>query len=193
MMCRYDFYDCLKMSTESRQLETDKETLKRYFGNAVQEVIKTDVELDKTGIDYIVVLKSNVKIGVDVKTRTKGCSKYWKNGAEFALEVWSQRYQGAITERDKKGWTLDEKKQCDYVMFKFDKTDCDLVYVLPFQQLRKAFQKNIKPWINSYRHEWQRQRTAEYKSACVFVPASVVCEAVKSTFAGTLVSGDAHD
>ncbi len=179
---QYEFFERLNMSMQGLQLETDIKTLKAYFPD-VADVRKTDIEEDKSGIDYVVTLKSGVEIGVDVKTRDKGCSKFWKNGPEIALETWSQFWPDYAKCQNQIGWTVDSRKRCHYIMFKFDKSDSDAVYILPFQQLNKAFRKHMREWDKAgYRRARQTQRTAEYYSECMFVPAKVVMEAVKEEF-----------
>lgn len=180
----YDFDECLKMSMRSLQLETDKRTLQHYFPDAV-EVVKASADLDRTGIDYIVHLASGVEIYVDVKTRNSGCSAYWKDDEpELALEIWSQRYPRLEKrdERNKWGWTCDLHKKCHYVMFKFDPSDSEAVYIVPFQQLRIAFRHRLPQWMDRYPHPWQGQRTAGYLSQCVFVPADIVLDAIRHEF-----------
>lgn len=178
---KYGFTEQLNMSTERLQLETDAGILMRYFP-CVSEVTKTDEETDKSGIDYIVKLKGGSEIGVDVKTRAKGCSKFWKNGPELALEWWSQKWPQGSGRQNKPGWTSDLNKRCQYVMFKFDEADSKKVYILPFHQLNIAFRKNALAWRDKYRYEIQAQKNADYKSSCLFIPASIVLEAVKNEF-----------
>lgn len=183
---QYDFFERLAMSTEALQLETDMSTLKAYFPDVV-DVRKTDIAEDKSGIDYIVTVESGVEIGMDVKTREKGCSRYWKNGPELALETWSQKWPRYKNLKNKVGWTVDGRKRCQYIMFKFDPSDCDIVYIFPFWQLSKAFRRNVQTWYKQYPHAYQEQTQAEYKSECVFVPANVVMDAVKKEFTAEAV------
>lgn len=178
----YDFYERLKISMESLQLETDRKTLENYFPD-VRSVRKSDIEDDKSGIDYIVTLQSGVEIGVDVKTRDKGCGKFWRNGPELALETWSQKWPKYSQRGNVVGWTVDSTKKCQYIMFKFDRADSETVYIMPFQQLNKAFRRNMRTWYRAFKHDEQRQRTAAYVSECIFVPANIVIDAVTAEFA----------
>lgn len=184
---QYDFSERYNMSTQTEQLETDIATLRAYFPD-VADVKKTDAAYDKRGIDYIVTLKSGAKIGVDVKTREKGCSRYWENGPEIALETWSQKWPDYEDRQNKVGWTIDTNKRCHYVMFKFDPSDSTIVYILPFQQLNMAFRRNKDVWYSTYHHAYQTQAQANYESECIFVPVDVVIEAVKNEFVGETIS-----
>ena len=179
---QYEFFERLNMSMQGLQLETDINTLQAYFPD-VSCVQKTNIQQDKSGIDYIVTLKTGVQIGVDVKTRDKGCSKYWNNGPEIALEIWSENWPDWAKRENKVGWTVDSTKRCDYVMFKFEPTDSKLVYIMPFQQLNKAFRKHMREWDKrGYRRAKQKQKNAAYYSECMFVPVKVVIDAVKNEF-----------
>lgn len=182
----HDFYEDLKMSYESCQLETDQETLKQYFENTIS-VEKTKPAVDKTGIDYYVKLQNGKKIGVDVKTRRQGVSRYWTSEPDLTIEKWSQFWGGNYDKRNKWGWTVDTEKQCDYIMYKFDKSDCDKVFIYPFHQLAKAANRNGPKWEATYGLKSVDQSSAGYVTKCVFVPVSEVSEAVKREFTGTLV------
>ncbi len=178
---RYDFDERLRMSMGAAQLETDKKTLEAYFSD-VLSVEKAGKHDDRAGIDYVVTLQGGARIAVDVKTREKGCSRYWTDGPELALELWSQKYPPGSKKENRPGWTRDSHKRCHYVMFKFDREDWAAAYILPFQQLNRAFRENLGEWYLLYPHAEQCQAGADYMSECVFVPADVVMEAVQRVF-----------
>ncbi len=67
----------------------DAEILMNAIPNCI-DVRETDEATDRKGIDYIATLEGGAEIGIDVKARGKGVSKYWKDGKEdLLLEVWS--------------------------------------------------------------------------------------------------------
>ena len=140
-------------------------------------VIKTDVEIDKKGIDYIAELRSGATINIDAKTRESGCSKYWTNGPELALETWS--VMPTKVSSGKVGWTLSEKSNVDLILYTYDISDSDTFYLLPFQHLRMSFRKNYNMWKTKYKTAQQSSGT--WTSQCMFVPAIVVLEAIKGT------------
>ena len=143
-----------------------------------KEVKKTDAELDRAGVDYIATLEDGARIGIDAKAREKGASRYWKHGEpELALEIWS--VCGI-----KKGWTLSTRSNVDMILYTFDKADCNKFYLLPFQQLRMAFERNGKQWCEKYSRKKQQSNKGAWQSEAVFVPASVVIKAVSDTFTG---------
>jgi len=173
-MGNYNFEERLAFSTKANG-RTFEELIQQTLPGIIK-VEKTDAEVDKTGIDYIATLRRGSTINIDLKLREKGCSKYWQNGiAELALETWSVLPDNG--RHGKAGWTLDEAKLTHYTMHAFDEADTNRVYLLPFQLLRKAFRTNLKKWINMYKVGQQNSGT--WKSECVFVPATVVLEAIK--------------
>lgn len=129
---------------------------------------------DLRGIDFMAVLSSGVVLKIDQKAREPGCSRYWKGEPEIALELWSK-----LPERDsqgKPGWTWDESKDTDYTLHTFDSTDTNVVYLLPFQLLRKAFWLHGKKWKTRY--GTSQQNSGQWRSECMFVPAGVVLAAI---------------
>ena len=166
-MNEYDFQERLKFSMSF--VQSDIEIIKRFLPYC-KDVIKTAEDLDRKGIDYVAELECGATVFVDVKTRQKGCSKYWKNKIpELALEIWSVC--------DKKiGWTLSRKSNVDYILFRFDNSDSEKVYFLPFQTLRAAFIRHGHEWTTKYRVEQQFNKT--WRSECVFVPVNIVIEAM---------------
>lgn len=176
----HDFNQKLEFSLSAQQ-KIDLDLLKRIIFGCVS-VEKTDVELDKTGIDYVATLRRGAKINIDAKTREAGASRYWQHGEpEIALEIWSkvpdERSDGVV------GWTLKENSDVDYVLYTFQPEDSNRFYFLPFQLLRQAFARNFKTWCDTYHRKYQPNKT--YKSQAVFVPASVVIAAINKEMTGT--------
>ena len=137
-------------------------------------VEKTDEKTDRKGIDYIATLRGGSKVNIDAKARDKGCSNYWREGPELALETWS-----VIPEKGKNGktgWTLSESSEVDLILFTFDPTDSKMFYLIPFQHLRMAFRKNCNNWMKVYKVD--RQQSDSWRSECVFVPANKVIKAI---------------
>ena len=174
----YNFEERLSFSIESNGRTFEEVILQTLPGSV--SVIKTDVETDKTGIDYIDTLVGGAKVYIDLKLREQGCSKYWQNGEpELALETWSVTPENGMN--GKAGWTWDTSKRTHYTLHVFDKSDTNKMYLLPFQLLRKAFRTNAKNWIKRYKigNQTSTKRNQAWKSQCVFVPATVVLESIK--------------
>ena len=165
-----DFNEKLKYSMGSQQ-ELDKYLIKKYI-HGCTDVIKTDIDDDKSGVDYIAIDRGGATVRIDAKTRTPGSSKYWRHGEpELALERYS------VVESKTIGWLFKESSNHpDYILFTFDKSDSNRFYVIPYQQLKVACMKYWKVWEKKYGIKTQANN--EYHSDALFVPASVVINAV---------------
>ena len=173
----------------------DKDLLMKAIPSCIN-VEKTDEATDRAGIDYIAMLRGGAKINIDAKTRDKYSSRFWHYGEpELALERFSvcpsddPNGQGII------GWTLSETSNVDMILYTFDRYDTDMVYLIPFQHLRMAFWNNGAKWVNKYGYKFQRSEKKEYrnkgwKSQAVFVPASVVLQAVTYAMQGSIIYPD---
>ena len=160
------------------QQDFDISLLKNHIPHC-ESITKTDIALDKSGVDYIATLSDGAQILIDAKTRIKGASKYWKFGEpELALEVYS------VVETQKLGWTLNDSTNVDYILYTFDKSDADVYYFIPFQLLRKVFWENGRNWVDAYGLKIQSSDC--WQSTAVFVPASIVLKSVYATMSGTL-------
>ncbi len=169
----YDFQERLDWSKGAAG-ETDKETISALLPGCVK-VESASVDLDKTGVDFVATLRRGSRINIDVKRREKGVSRFWNDEPELTLEQWSvcptERLQGRT------GWTLDESKATDYVLYLFDRSDCETAYLIPFQLLRLAFRRNNQAWREHFR-VGRCNTENRYETESVFVPAWCVIEAV---------------
>lgn len=166
-----EFYKDLEYSMGNRQ-KMDEELIKNAIPNCAS-VIKTDVEADKSGIDYYAVLDGGAIINIDAKTRRKGAVR---NGEEpyLALETWSVCPSNG--NKGKVGWTCSRSTDVDMILYTFDPSEWNKFYLVPFQLLRMAFRSRYYEW----REKWKprRQDNGSYQSEAMFVPASVVLRAV---------------
>ena len=173
------FNEDFQFSLGSRQ-RMDLELLRQVIPNCV-EVVKSDIALDKLGIDYVATLDGGAKIYIDAKSRRKGASKRWKDGIPLlALEVWSVCPDGR--NKGKPGWTVNRNTECDMILYTFDREDTDKFYLFPFQHLRMAFQHNYKEWKT--RFGTRCQFNGNYYSECMFVPAPFVIDAISAEMTG---------
>ena len=169
---KHDFKQKLEFSLGSRE-QFDKDMLLSVIPGCV-DVRKTDVETDKTGVDYIATLRKGAEIYIDAKAREPGARRFWKGGPELALEKWSVVPTG--TNVGKAGWTLSESTPVDMILYTFDRSDCDRFFLLPFQFLRMAFIRHIAEWGRKY--GWKEQSSGGWRSMATFVPADVVLDAI---------------
>jgi hypothetical protein len=88
---------------------------------------------------------------------------------------------GRFNERfPKAGWTLDEAKVTDMILYVFPPEDCTTAFLLPFQSLRMAARRNIEAWMRT--HKVDTQTSNRWQSQAVFVPADEVLTALASTY-----------
>jgi hypothetical protein len=182
----HDFDRKLAFSMGERE-DVDVDIIRQAIAGCVT-VRKTDPEIDRLGVDYMAVLRGGTVIGIDAKAREKGASRFWKHGEpELALETWS--VVGAGRWKGKCGWTLSESSRADYILFTFDAEDSDRFYLLPFHQLRTAFRRHYPTWAKRYQKK--RQYSNGWESEAIFVPVSVVLDAVTAEM--SITKGTKHD
>ena len=184
----YDFQKQLEFSIGARK-GSDPQTITNLLVGCVSVEANT-VNGNDNGIDYIATLRGGAKVNIDVKTRSAGCSKYWRGfpkEPELAIEKWSVIAGGRFNmpaDRARVGWSLDESKATDMILYTFDSSDTNLAYLLPFQSLRLATRKKINDWMRQ--HKVDIQTSNSWQSQAVFVPASQVISAIQETFSSTL-------
>lgn len=178
MQTIHSFNEKLAYSRGIRET-TDLEVLKQLLTGCT-EIVKTTLDQDRSGVDYIATLRKGAAVLIDAKTRTAGCSKYWREGPEIALETWSVLPERGKT--GKVGWTLNESSSVDYILFTFDTVDTNNVFLYPFQLLRVSFRRNLPSWHKKYKVDIQNSGT--WKSECVFVPESIVWESLRESMQG---------
>ena len=179
----YNFKERLAFSKGNRQ-ESDLDTIKSIL-DGCQSVVPACAELDKKGVDYVATLRRGAEVFIDAKTRQRGCSRFWRGEPEVAIELWSVMPGGKYgVTCGKTGWTLDEAKITDAVLYTFDRSDCQTAFLLPFQHLRMAARRMIRTWFNRFKVDIQDSGT--WESQAVFVPISEVLAAIKSTYSANI-------
>ena len=174
-----DFKECLEYSLGERE-QFDEKILKQHFP-WVEEVIKTDTETDKTGIDYIAKSKDGSSFTIDAKTRMPGCSKYWKdNTPELCLEGHSDCEKGIA------GWLFKNSvNHPDYILYTFSRKDTNRYYLVPFQLLKKATYQHAEQWKLKYGIKYQKNKGG-WTSSAIFVPAPEVLTAINELMKGEI-------
>jgi len=179
------FKDCLDYSMGQRG-ENDLATIKALLAGC-ESCIKSTPELDRLGIDYIATLRRGAPVYVDAKTRKPGCARYWTNGPELAIEKWSVMPGGRYKTPQnlaKTGWTLDEAKLTDLILYVWHPQDSELAFLLPFQHLRMTARRYLAEWMRNYKVA--QQDSGSWESEAVFVPAESVLDALRETMAGRI-------
>lgn len=104
---------------------------KAFPGFASMVSVRSDGWAQRGGIDRVITLKSGRTVTVDEKVREKP----WP---DILLERWSDK------RRETAGW-MQKDLACDYIAYAFIPTQ--RCYVLPFLQLRAAWLRHGREWI----------------------------------------------
>lgn len=136
---------------------------------------------DRLGVDWWVERSNGTFSAVDAKIRERDWSACHPDDDDLAIETFS------IVETQKAGWSRDETKRCDYVLWFWK--DTGRYCIIPFPMLCKVSQKYWEQWREYYRVAQQRTPWREgksYHSECVFVPRKEVWARICETFAGSV-------
>lgn len=166
----FDFNEQLKMSHGIALTLDFRGILLTEIPNAI-DVLKADYDEDRTGTDWWVHRLNNRPLSIDLKARSKD---FGFN--DLALETWS------VVERKKVGWTRDETKGTDFVLWFWG--DTKRWCLLPFPMLCRVFILEWESWQKIYKTAKQRTDSLQgsYHSECVFVPRKVVWEAIITNY-----------
>lgn len=181
----HDFKVSHQWSKSAKMQRNDIDSIMQMLSGCAT-VREAPEDMDRLGVDYIATLRKGAEVYIDAKARREGASRYrgWLNEDPFlAIEIWSVMPGGKYnTQRSKVGWTLDEQKITDLILYTFHPTDSEICYLLPFQHLRIATRRFLKNWIARYGGRIQDNRN--FESQAVFVPASEVILAIETTYSG---------
>jgi hypothetical protein len=176
MECReYDFDERSRMSQSESSNLSIAEILVGQIPGAVNAHQSHETN-DRNGVDWWVEHSSGKHIGVDCKVREEDWSK--KGFDDVALELWS------VVEKKVVGWTLNESKRTDYILWFW--RDTGRWMLIPFPFLVAVFKKNLNNWMGLYKKATQRtvMNGFSYHSECVFVPRQVIWQEIYTHFSG---------
>lgn len=160
------FRDQLVISTGTSANPTIGTILLEVIPGALRAIKALEVN-DKQGVDWWVETKSGDRLAVDCKIRDDDPKKRF-NKDDLALETWS-------VVGKKIGWTLDEAKRTDYVLWVFK--DTGRWCIVPFRLLLRAFKAKREEWMAIYRVA-QQSTEGRYRSECVFVDRAEMFRAI---------------
>lgn len=124
---------------------------------------------DRQGTDFWAVRDLDLPdLSIDLKVRDKDWSAHpdpRKRADDLALETWSVC-------GSKVGWTRDETKRTDFVVWYW--LDTGRFFIVSFPALCKVFQMYWEKWSMEYR--CFKQDSGNWQSECVFVPRAIVME-----------------
>jgi hypothetical protein len=185
-MREYEFGEQLRMS---QGIQADKDIGAVLLANipGATYVKKSESDDDRNGTDYWVYHARGEPYSIDVKFRSED---YAIKAAPFtaddlALETWS------VIEKRVIGWTRDEKKMTDYVMWFWK--DTGRWCLIPFAMLCAVFQEMWEPWRKEFKTRVQSTECTSsgrgWHSECVFVPRREVWAAIYKRYGGSTTSG----
>jgi hypothetical protein len=152
----YEFDERLRLSGESA-VDAAVTTIIRTSLPGVTHVERAGEFSDRNGTDYWARREYQPGLSVDLKLRTEDWSLRGRD--DVALETWSVVGQ-------KTGWSRDETKQTDWVLWYWQDTRRYLLF--PFPALCSVFTRNAADWLARYKHA--PQSSGSWESECVFVP-----------------------
>lgn len=141
-------------------------------------VAHAELSDDKNGTDYWANRSDGLPpLSIDLKARRKDWHATHPVEDDLALETWSS-INGKV------GWTRDQSKRTDYVLFYW--ADTRRYCLIAFHPLCRMFQRHWEEWRETFRVE--QQPNNGYVSECVFVPREVVFDAIKRWSCNSLSS-----
>jgi hypothetical protein len=122
----------------------------------------------RKGHDRVITLSSGKSIRIDEKIR-------YRTWTDVLLEEWS------CIETKAPGWT-ERDLECDYIAYAF--VDSRVCYMLPFQQLRRAWLTNKDKWKQQYgsRPTKSERNGRTYTTIWTPVPIAVVLLGIQNSF-----------
>jgi len=165
---RYDFGERLTFSQGHDERGVRAVLLNRI--PAAVAVLRASDTDDRNGTDYWVERRAPLpRLSVDVKVREEDYAakpEPWR-ADDLALETWSDIGR-------KVGWTRDESKRTDYVLWFW--ADTARFVLVPFHPLCHVFSRYWEQWMRTYKVA--RQNSGNWQSECVFVPRPIVLQTI---------------
>lgn len=156
----FDFHEQRSFSESAQAQDLIRRHLARLFPDALT-IRKAAAENDKLGADYWIEFRNGQFRAVDVKVR----SEDWKakGQPDIALEIWANR------EKCRPGWTIDDSKITDYVLFVW--LDTGRADLFDFRLLKAVTLANLEKWSGSYQTSYQTTASARggYSASCMFI------------------------
>jgi hypothetical protein len=175
----YGFDDRLLMSNGHAASADIRDVLMQCIPGSLN-AYKAAALNDRLGVDWWVEMSAARHLAVDAKVRELDWAATHPDEDDLALETWSVVERGVI------GWTRDETKKCDFVLWLWQNTG--RYCLVPFPMLCRVFNENWEQWCCSYKVSQQHTVGVgrDYHSECVFVPRREVWAKIYETFGGSL-------
>lgn len=148
----HSFNESLAKSHEQSDAPWWEEVYKQAFPLASMACVRSDGWAQRGGIDRVLTLKSGKTLTVDEKVR-------YEEYNDILLERWSDEAKQIP------GW-IQKDLACDYIAYAF--VQSQRCYLLPFQDLRRAWRRHGRRWILDCREV--RAQNKGYVTVSVAVP-----------------------
>lgn len=142
---------------------------------------------DRSGTDYWLHRKDGLRsLSVDLKNR--GFCPIEKFGSDDACIETTSVYQGPAgnswsdKHRRKVGWTIDENKQTDYVVYTWPEGTARRYWIVPYPFLQAASIRWWRQWAIDYGEKPAVNET--YLTLSVYPPRQVIAKAMRSLMVG---------
>lgn len=151
-------------------------------------VEKSIISDDKNGTDYWILRKNLRPLSIDMKNR-EFCP-IERFGSDDACIETTSVYTGennGIWENNKRikiGWTLDETKETDYIIYTWPSGKMRRYWILPFSFLCTAGKRHWKEWTNFYKEKSAVNNG--YLTLNVYVPRNVIAQAMRKIMYGEI-------
>jgi hypothetical protein len=137
-------YSNFKDDLEFSKLPDDNGAWVEFFHEAFRSVtnvvnVGNNRQLERQGIDYLVILESGKQISIDIKKRRNDYGDIYIEEWSVADFDWSQ-YE--VIHGRKVGWSLDINKTVDYIAYWTPLR----AWLIPFRELRQCSIENIAIW-----------------------------------------------
>lgn len=161
MSITHDFQKSLAKSHAQADAAWWRDVYRKAFPNLESMVcVRDDGWAQRGGIDRVLTLSSARTVRVDEKVREQD----WP---DILLEYWSDKDRKIL------GWVAKDLA-CDYIAYAF--VPSQVCYLLPFLELRRAWQQNGKQWVSLYGHR-DAQNKGYVTRSCA-VPTKVLFDAL---------------
>lgn len=175
---QYSFTERMRMSDGVSVTRNVQEILCENIPGATRAE-RANAQDDRHGTDWWVLHESGKRLSIDYKVREQDWAATHPREDDLALETWS------VVEGGKVGWTRDEDKRTDYVLWLWK--DTGRWCLVPFPMLCAVFSEKWEEWKAQYKT--RPQETPEYggyHSECTFVPRVVVWREIYNHYGGKL-------
>lgn len=158
----HNFSESLERSNAQADAPWWQDVYKRAFPTLQSmSCVRDDGWAQRGGIDRVLVLASGKTLTVDEKVRSKDYD-------DILLEYWSDE------KRRVRGWVAKDLA-CDFIAYAY--TPSERCFLLPFHQLRVAWQRRHKEWVARYQRV--EARNVGFITVSVAVPTDVVLDAIR--------------